>query len=113
MGDAGGDKERDPRAEPPTFLDHFVEKDDNDPSGNELAKDKYRSIEVKLPVSPSDDVSKSFKDGHEDGEDFLGAGVKGAVFGVRHINVNDFGADEDLPGASVGFLDVASTSRLL
>lgn len=96
LGDASGDEEGDAGAKAPAFLDHFVEEDDDEAGGDELSEDEDDLVEAEVAVGAAEDVGEGFEDGHKDGEDLLDTGVEGAVFGVGHVDVNDFGADEDL-----------------
>jgi len=96
LGDTSGDEEGDPGAKAPAFLDHFVEEDDDDAGGEELSEDEESLIEANVPVGAAEDIGKGFKDSHKDRENLLDAGVEGAVFGIGHIDVNDFRAHEDL-----------------
>ncbi len=96
LGNTSGDEEGDAGAKAPAFLDHFVEEDDDDAGGEELSENEERLIEAKGPVGAAEDIGKGFEDSHKDRENLLDAGVEGAVFGIGHIDVNDFGAHEDL-----------------
>ena len=102
LGDTSGDEEGDAGAKPPAFLDHFVEEDDDDAGGEELSEDEESLIEAKVPVGAAEDIGKGFKDRHKDRENLLDAGVEGTVFGIGHIDVNDFRAHKDLHDEASG-----------
>lgn len=101
LADIGGNEEGDTTSKTVTFLEQFVEENNDEASHHELHDQQNADTGPKitgLAVETSEDIDAGLAEGNNDGKEFLGGLVQFTVGLEVEVYINEVGSGKELVG---------------